>query len=66
MIYVVLFIYRSFHEVENSLRCVGCNDNGLERMWKARVVYRFETLSPRVTSGNGEDQEAPEGSRCRS
>jgi len=51
---------------DNSLLYTGSNDNGLEMMWKARVVYRFETLSPLVTGGNGEDQEAPEGSRCRS
>ena len=66
MIYIDLSIYRLFHEVHNSLSYIGSNDNGLERIWKARVVYRFETLSPHVTGGNGEDQETPEGSRRRS
>ena len=61
-----MFIYRLLHEVGNSFRYIGSNDNGLEMNWKARVVYRFETLSPHVTGGTGEDQEAPEGSRCRS
>jgi hypothetical protein len=65
VIYVVLFICRLFHEVYNSLRQIGSKDKGFERIWKARVLYRFETLSLHVTGGNGEDQETPEGSRCR-
>ena len=60
MIHLDLFNYRLFNDLCNSLRYIGSNDDGLETMRKARVVSRFEAMSPHVTGGTREEQAKPE------